>query len=267
MANPADLDPSTSVPCKRCAALLQAGEQVCPFCGEVQATRAAEDASAEGDMDFADTVQPEDLQDVDKPPAHAGTEVDSEIGMVRPGAIWPKEESPSRGKGLWAGSFAVPKRLAIGIVAACVLIALGLMLGRSRLDTHDEAATVQGFKAQVEQAQSALSRGDLGSAAQLLDVLDAGHADDPGVQNLRTTLDQRLQERVKRQQLLDAALKASRALRLDEVPAPTAEAPAPAPAPPQAPITAAPAPASGVTPADDKECSEALSALALCARK
>jgi hypothetical protein len=150
----------------------------------------------------------------------------------------------------------------IGIVAALVLLVLALV--HDYLDKQSEADKLRQFQANVEQVQSALSRGDLSAAKRVLDVLDAERADDPGVKELRQAFDRQAQEQAaKREHLEDATLKASQALGLGEPAAP----PAPTPLPPEAPMVAIPAPGIGVADPQVKECDEALAALALCSRR
>ncbi len=321
MMNMADLDPSYSVPCMHCAALLQHGVRICPHCGKDQSavvdihdakpvpapergssTRSS--APAPMDMvDFADTVQPEENEPLGYPiptTAAANDEADAEIGLVRPGAFWQKEVlGDGRGPRHWAGSSNLPIRLVISVVTALALLAVALLIDNLYLDNESEAGKQREFKANVEQVQSALKRGDLGVAARVLDGLETDHADDPDVQALRVVVDQRLQEEsTKREQLRNAALQASKAiglagpvapaapvqvqiqtqvrdssqeavkaLGLGEPAAPPVPAAAPAAAPPVPKEKAAvPTPAQGTGVADpkEKECNETLSALGLC---
>ncbi|RZL96432.1 MAG: hypothetical protein EOP82_00660 [Variovorax sp.] len=248
MAKLHDLDSSVLVPCRHCSALLQMRERFCPFCGEDQSV--AQDA-----VDAVDTV----------PAIEADSEeVKSEIGLVRPGALWQQELPTFDGPVQEPGRPFISNRLMLGIVAALVLLVAALVHD-IYLDRQHEAARLREFSTNVERTKNALGRGDLSGAQRVLEALDADHADDPGVQELRTALDRRVQEQAaRREQLREAALKASRALGLGE---PAAQA-AQAPSPPSAPLTAA-SPAQAVRAADseDKDCTGAISALALCARK
>jgi hypothetical protein len=282
MVNLAELDTSFLVPCRHCAALLQEWERFCPSCGKEQSV--ADDAgdarsavepgrgtSARGEAlapiaaDSAILPWQEVREAIGHPvPKSAAEEVNSEIGLVRPGAFWQKEVLAGRGSEHWAGSSVTRNRLLISIVAVLVLLALALALDHAYLDKHKESDKLRQFEANVAQVQSALSRGDLSAAGRLLNVLDADHADDPGVQALREAFDRRvLEQAAKRAQLRDAALKASKALGFDEPAAP----PAQAPSPPKPPMVARPAPGIGVADPKGKECNETLVALALCPKR
>jgi len=241
----AELDTSFLVPCRHCAALLQGRELFCPFCGEDQSV-----AVGAGDAHLL--------------PASNHKKAGSGFGLDRPGALWQDELPAGRGPAHWADSSVSRKRLAISIVAVLVLLALVLMLNSFYVDRQNEAGKLRAFETKVEQVRGALGRGDLNTAEQVLDELDADHADHPGVQALRETFDRRVQEQAaRREQLRDAALKASRALGFGQAPAPPAQ-----PAlPPEPQMPAAPAPATGVADPKDNGCNETLAALALCAKK
>jgi hypothetical protein len=233
MMNMADPDPSYSVPCMHCAALLQHGVRICPFCGKDQSAvldipdakptsepeRAPSRGTARAPMDvvdFADTVQPEQHESLGYPiptTAAANDESDPEIGLVRPGAFWQEEvlgDGSSRRH--WAGSSILPIRLVISVLAAGALVGIALLIDNLYLDNESEAGRQREFKANVEQVQSALNRGDFGVAARVLEELETDHADDPGVEALRDAFDRRLQEQSRREQLRDAAQKASKAI-------------------------------------------------------
>jgi RNA polymerase subunit RPABC4/transcription elongation factor Spt4 len=259
MVNQADLDSSLSVPCRHCAALLQKRERFCPFCGEDQ-------FDSDGAVDGRSAVEPERSTSAGGgnlvPTSAATEEANSEIGLARP-ALRQQEVLEGGGSGRRAGRYALPNRWVIGIVAALVLLVLALVHD-TYLDKQSEADKLRQFQANVEQVQSALSRGDLSAAKRVLDVLDAERADDPGVKELRQAFDRQAQEQAaKREHLEDATLKASQALGLGEPAAP----PAPTPLPPEAPMVAIPAPGIGVADPQVKECDEALAALALCSRR
>lgn len=262
MVNQADLDSSLSVPCRHCAALLQKRERFCPFCGEDQ-------FDLDGAVDARSAVGPERSTSAGGgnlvPTSAAKEEANSEIGLARP-ALRQQEVQGGGGSGRRAGRYAISNRWVIGIVAALVLLVLALVHD-IYLDKQSEAGKLRQFNANLEQVQSALSRGDLSAAKRVLDVLDAGHADDPGMKELRQAFDRRAQEEAaKREQLEDATLKApqaSQALGLSEPAAP----PAPTPVPPEAPMVSIPAPGIGVADPKVKECDEALAALALCSKR
>jgi hypothetical protein len=323
--NMADPDPSYSVPCMHCAALLQHGVRICPFCGQDQsavvdipeaksksetepAPSRGRTGSAPMDMvDFSDTVQPDQHESLGYPiptTAAANDETDPEIGLVRPGAFWQKEVLGDGSiRRHWAGSSILPIRLVISVLAAGALVGIALLIDNLYLDNESEAGRQREFKANVEQVQSALNRGDLGVAARVLEGLETDHADDPGVEALRDAFDRRLQEQVvKREQLREAALKASKAIGLSEAVTPPAQvqapakaqvqtqaplqprnssqeatralglgeptaSPSPTPTPSPAPEPKAAAPvAAGAGAADlkEKDCNKTLAALALC---
>jgi hypothetical protein len=296
LANP---DSSFPVPCRQCAALLQEGHRFCPFCGADQSVEHAGGASTRGatrvpmTVDFADTVQPEVLDaSGNLVPASTTLEgMEPEIGLVRPGVFWQNEVAGTGGAGRWARRSGWPFRLLVGIVAMAVLLVLALLLSSIFLDRQGEEGKLRAFKADVERVQGALTRGDLSGAARALGALGADHANDPDVQTLRATVDRRVQEQARREQLQEAAqraskalgvaepatttpppspeqrrdtaLRASRALGLDEAAAP----PAPAPSAPTATTVPIPAPGTGMAEPKEKECNEALAALALCQKK
>ncbi|MDM0001377.1 hypothetical protein QTI24_22415 [Variovorax sp. J22P240] len=187
-------------------------------------------------------------------------ETNPEIGQVRPGAVWQQEVAGGgRGSRNWASNSVVSLRLVIAIVATLAVLVIALMFDHFYLDNESDAGRQREFKANIARVQSALSRGDLAAAERVLDTLDVDHADDPGVLELRETFDQRiLAQAARRDQLRNAAVKASNAIGLVESAAPIA------PAAKEAPKPAVPAPAIGVADPKEKECNEALAALALC---
>jgi hypothetical protein len=284
MANLADLDPSFSVPCRRCAAMLQKGNRFCPFCFEDQLApvdidaagdppppaapgrglSVAKEVSAPMVIDFRDTVQPEadEVIHIPGPTGSPALEADAEIGMVRPGAFW-QTEVLGGGKPNWLARFATPQRMVAGIALALVVAGLAVVgFERVYVDGENEASRERIFRDDVERVQGALKRGDLATAEQVLEGLDAAHSDDPAVQALWEAFDKRAQAQAAGgEQLPDVSLKASRAIRLEHAAAPAA------PARPQAPVEAAPAPSAGAPGPQDTGCSEALAALALCAKK
>jgi hypothetical protein len=284
MDNLADMDTSFLVPCKRCTALLQEQERVCPFCGRDQSI--ADDADDRAD-DAGTAIGP--LRG-----AFPGREAlslvaaNAELG-IPPATFWQREVVGFRRSGAthWAGNSVIPGRLVVSVMVALALAALALSFDHLYLDKDSEAVKQREFGVNVERAQSALNRGDLPAAERVLDVLDTDHADSPNVQALREKFDERAQQQAaKHDQLRDAAQKAAKALGLSEPPAspasparPVPQAPppprlptvsaVPAPAPVPAPVTVVPTPAPQTAAADskDKECSDALAALALCAKK
>ncbi|MDM0030524.1 hypothetical protein QTI33_00020 [Variovorax sp. J22P271] len=284
MANLADLDPSFSVPCRRCAAMLQKGNRFCPFCFEDQLAPAdtgdadigpppatpgrglsvAKEVPAPMVIDFRDTVQPEadEVIHIPGPTGTAEREADAEIGMVRPGAFW-QTDVPGGGKSSWLARFATPQRMVAGIALALVVAGLAVVgLERVYVSGENEAGRERAFRNDVERVQGALKRGDLTTAEQVLEGLDAEHSDDPAVQALWQAFDQRAQAQAGGgAPLPDVPLKASRAIRLEQAAAP------PGPTRPEAPVEPAPAPAAGAAAPQDPGCSEALAALALCAKK
>jgi hypothetical protein len=278
MENLADPSPTSPVPCKQCAALLQEGDRFCRFCGADQTLalvvgkRKSTGAKVRApiEVDFSDTIQPDEDSIGNLVLMRAtNDEVSSEIGLVRPGAFWQKEVLGGRGPRHWAGSSVVPIRLVIAIVSTLAVLVAALLFDHFYLSDESDAGRQREFKANVAHAQSALNRGDLGTAERVLDDLDIDHADDPAVLALRETFEQRVQaQAARREQLQNAAVKASNALGMAEpaasaVPVPTA---APVPLPPEAPKADAPARAIGVADPKEKECNEALAALALCQR-
>jgi hypothetical protein len=160
------------------------------------------------------------------------------------------------------------------IALALVVTGLAVVgLERVYVDGENEASRVRAFRDDVERVQGALKRGDLGTAEQVLEGLDADRSDDPAVQALWQAFDKRAQAQAAGgEPLPDVSLKASRAIRLEQATAPPAAAPpaaappAPAPARPEAPVASPPAPTAGAAGPQDKECSEALAALALCSK-
>ncbi|MDM0016602.1 hypothetical protein [Variovorax saccharolyticus] len=152
MANLADLDPSFSVPCRQCSALLQKGNRFCPFCFEDQFAErdAAGDASppVEGGradaavaprpgrliIDFADTGPPgaEEAIQIPGPAGASLEEAGSEIGFVRPGLFSATEDLGDGARG--GARFATPRRLVIGVACALVLVALPAGLRRAYFD-------------------------------------------------------------------------------------------------------------------------------------
>lgn len=264
--------------------MLQKGNRFCPFCFEDQfATVDTDDArppvqrgrglsvAAQAPapvlIDFSDTAQP-DAEEVIHIPGPTGAtleEADPGIGLVRPGAFGHMEVLVGGDTAQGAARLTTPRRVVIGIAGVLVLIALVLM-GLGHFGDRNEAGGLPAFRADIERVQAALNRGDLGAAEPMLAALDAEHADDPVVQALKEAFDRRVQElAAKRGQLPEAVLKASTALRLNESTVPPA--PAAASLPREAPVAVDAAPATSQGGAEDKECGQALAALALCQKK
>jgi len=284
MANLADLDPSFSVPCRRCAAMLQKGNRFCPFCFEDQLAPAdagePADAAAPVEsgrglsvpkevpppmvIDFRDTVQPEadELIHIPGPTGKPEPDADAEIGMVRPGAFW-QTEVLGGGKAGWLARFATPQRLVAGIALALVVAGLAAVgLERIYVGGENEAGRERAFRDDVARVQAAIQRGDMATAEQVLEGLDADRSDDPAVQALWQAFDKRAQAPAANGEVLpDVSLKPSKAIRTEPSAAPAT------PSRPEAPVEPAPAPAADMAAPQDKACSEALAALALCARK
>ncbi|MEJ8814254.1 hypothetical protein WKW77_24425 [Variovorax ureilyticus] len=290
MSTSAHSDPSAfSVPCKHCAALLHPQERICPFCSYDQGAPAEEvdGLRALSEFESPDTLPPlEDDQmlimprrtrqratpgrDVVAAPAAPIALRSGRPAYAAPDSFWQKEE-PERSRPMrWVGG------LAISLVAAMVLFALTLALDYFYFDRRTEPGKARAFQSDIAQVRAALGRGDLGAAERALDSLDADYSDNPSLQPLREELDRRLQEQeARREQLRDAAKRASQALGVPEPREPpaasaTAAAQVPAPATPVAttPPSAAPAPAAArrSAPAQPKgaQCNEALAALSLC---
>ena len=266
--------------------MLQKGNRFCPFCFEDQLAPAdARDVAAPAEpgrglsvarempgpmvIDFRDTVQPEgdEVIHIPGPTGAAGRDAEAEIGMVRPGAFW-QTEVLGGGKANWLARLATPRRMVAGIALALVVVGLAVVgFERVYVDGESEASSRRALKDEVERVQGALKRGDLATAEQLLEGLDAAHSDDPAVQALWEAFDKRAQAQAAGgEQLPEVSLKASRAIRLEQAAAPPVAAP-PAPTRPEAPVASPPAPAAGAAGPPDPACSEALAALALCAKK
>ncbi|SEB25716.1 hypothetical protein [Variovorax sp. YR216] len=279
--------PAFSVPCKHCAALLHPQERICPFCSYDQGapTEEVDGLHALSEFESPDTLPPlDDDQTLIMPrrtrqKAAAGRAVVAapaapialragRPAYTAPDTLWQKEE-PARSRPMrWIGG------LAVSLVAAMVLFALTLALDYFYFDKRTEPGKARAFQSDIAQVRAALGRGDLSAAERTLDSLDADYSDNPTLQPLREELDRRLQEQeTRREQLRDAAKRASQALGVPEPREPptagaTTPAQVPAPATPVAttPPSAAPAAARRSAPAQakDAQCNEALAALSLC---
>ncbi len=258
-----DLDTAYLVPCKHCAELMQEWDLFCPFCGKDQTvTDGVGDARSDvangvpqhvaepehgtsgggGGVALApiaveSAVMPqEEAQEAIGHPFStiaAKEEIISEVGLVRPGAFWQKEVLRGGGAEHGAGSSVARNRWQIAIAAALVvLLLLAVVHDHFYLNEQSEAGKLRESRADVEQVQSAPDRPVQEQAAK---------HEQPG----------------------DASLKAFKALGLAEPAAPPAEAPLP----PVAPVVAPPARGIDVADPKEKECNEALAALALCAKK
>lgn len=279
--------PAFSVPCKHCAALLHPQERICPFCGYDQGapTEEVDGLRALSEFESPDTLPPlDDDQTLIMPrrtrqKAAGGAVVAAPVAPIAlrspqpvhtaPDTFWQKENPQPAGPMRWIGG------LVISLVAAVVLFALTLALDYFYFDKRTEPGKVRAFQADIAQVRAALGRGDLGTAERTLDSLDVDYADNPTLQPLREELDRRMQEQEsRREQLRDAAKKASEALGLAETPgsaaaqaAPAASVPAPATPVATTPPASPPAAAGNSAPAQAKQtpCSDALAALSLCA--
>ncbi len=156
---------------------------------------------------------------------------------------------------------AIVKRPVLRNAAALALLLLALVLGAIYWNEQNKANRSRDFTAALAQAQSALSRGDLGTAERALVALAGAQPDHPGVGELKTELDQRRREQLaKREQLRDAILKATRALGFADPALSSAEAP---PAP-ETPAVGVAAPETGATDPRESKCNDTLAALSLC---
>ena len=247
MVNLADSDTVFLVPCKHCDELLPDGERFCPICGKDQSVAAVEAHEPSGRQVRARAAKEE-----------SGPRFDLVRADTSRQQVGPRSRAPRQ----LAERSADQNRWVIGIAAAVVvLLLIAVVHDNFFLDQQSEAGKGRNIRANVEQVQGALRRGDLTAAESVLDELDARHAGDAGVQALRQQLHKLGQEQeAKRDRLRDAAGKAPEASGASE---PAARA-APAPLYPAPPVVAVPA--AGAVSADPKEqqCNEALSALALC---
>ena len=226
-------DTACFLSCKRCSELVQENDRFCRFCGFDQFDTAG-DAMPDVDADFVDTVQPEEPSSL----AHVAA---AHAANDRPNAFWQTRLREGSGPPRRARTSVVAFRQAIGKVSLSVRLALAV--GRN-IDLDKLVAT-------VAQMQSALARGDVGSAELALGIVDAGEA-----------FDRRTQAR-QAQPRQDNAVEVSMALGLGE----PAARPAQVDVPPAAPMVAAPAPEIGAAPKQKPdECSDALAALAMCSK-
>ena len=292
MDNLTDMDTSFLVPCKRCTALLQEQEKVCPFCGRDQTLADGADDGA-GFADSTGLIVEPGRGAVARREALSLVAANHELG-IPPATFWQREVVGLRRSGAthWAGNSVIPGRLISSVLVALVVVAVALSFDHFYLDKDSDIAKQHEYGANIERAQSALNRGDLPAAERALDVLDADHADSPNVQALREKFDERAQQQATRnEQLRDAAQRAVKALGLGEAPAPSAtpaapaasampaaptttakstppvpQTPAPSPSKPP-PVAAVPAPETAAAPPKDRTCSDALAALSLCAQQ
>jgi len=287
MVNLADLDTVFLVPCKHCAQLMQETERFCPFCGKDQS------ASVQEPMDHA------------LPKKASNDEVDFDLGLVHPSDYWQKEILEAGNEKRWTGNY----RLVIGIVAGLMaLLVFALVHDDFYLGKQSEESKLKTFRANVEQVQRALSRGDLSAAERVLDALEADYAEAPSVQELREAFDRRVQEQTARQESArqEQAAKEEQSARQEQAArqeqtakqeqsakqeqaakqeqtakqeqrrepdvkaSKAAEPGRPSSRSVQAPLVPASAPAVGpgpeisATDSKEKECNEALRAMALC---
>ncbi|MBO9651101.1 MAG: hypothetical protein J7605_21555 [Variovorax sp.] len=257
--------PAFSVPCKHCAALLHPQERICPFCSYDQGapTEEVEGLHALSEFESPDTLPPLDDDQTLIMPRRARQKASTGRAVVAapavpialrparpayttPDSFWQKEE-PERSRPMrWIGG------LAISLVAAVVLFAITLALDYFYFDKRTEPGKARAFQSDIAQVRAALGRGDLSTAERTLDSLDADYSDNPTLQPLREELDRRMQEQeTRREQLRDAAKRASQAIGVPD-----------SPEPPAVKATSA----AQVPAAQEKEaqCNEALAALSLC---
>ncbi|VTU45468.1 hypothetical protein [Variovorax sp. PBL-E5] len=248
IATPDEPDPSFSVPCRRCARLLQEGNRFCLFCFADQLAPvavdnarpaieprdgipASDEAPAPEGFDFMDTVQPGAQEGASA--AAAGSDFETDLVGFDPSRASPPQAGGA--KTHWTARFATSRHLAIGAVPVLVLIGLAFPeLGRIDADDRKPAARPQAPELAAERVQA------------------------PSIPRVQPQ--QPLP--VPQPQPLPAhdARETFSALGLDE----TAARPSPPPAAPP-PVVSAPAVAATVT--DGKACSDALAALALCTQK
>ena len=277
---------SRPITCQHCAAVLRPGERFCPACGEdrdappgtgrVDAMLAVEQAAS----DELDTLSPleEDEGVPSRPKAHGAAAAASSIAADTARvpaddghrAFWQAEE-PRPGLWRWIAGLGAIGRLALSLLAVLLVLGGVLAIDRVRTAQPHPATRLQAFASGIAQVQGALARGDLDAARRMLGALEAEHPDAPGLQALREDLDLRTREQAaRREQLRAAARKAVQTLGLNEPPADGTAAPAQAPATTEASTragtVAGSAVASDATAAPQTTaCSEALSALSLCA--
>jgi hypothetical protein len=238
----ADPDTSFLVPCAHCDALFQEGERFCPACGEDQLFSTATTASKALSPDAAR-------------PATAA----QGVGWLRPrteaapddGDLDHVATQPLPGERRRSGRRS-PALAWLGGVAALALLALAATWGWDRGGAVPDADGRQRMhEVAVAQVRAALERGDIAGAERAFATLDAKETATPDVLALKQDLDQRVLEQAQRRdQLSDAALRASRSLGFGEAATVTPPPPSPPPARPAA--------------ASPKDCNEALAALSLC---
>ena len=273
IANPRELDPSFSVPCRRCAGLLQEWNRFCPFCLEDQFPPVDADTDADGDaasatpssrnnsasngnsdlagLEFVDTVHPAaaELFPFSTPAGGAPNAwKDTDLLQAQPSGHRKTALLGVGSKALWTAHLS-PKKLKTGIAVLLVSLAVGLVgLKESYFESRGAV------KITIEQVQTALNRGDLSSAVQLLDAIESKHLDDSGVQSLRDALNLRIRERSTwRGEPLDTTAQIAPNTSASEDLAPVA--------------LVAPDQPAGPPRAAQKECSVALAALALCPKQ
>ncbi|MGJ7581285.1 hypothetical protein ACSFA3_13965 [Variovorax sp. RHLX14] len=247
----ADLDTSFLVPCVHCDALFQEGELFCPSCGKDQRVAANAADAPSGTAQGVGWLGPRIA------------------GPVQPDADL-ASRTPTSADGRSGSGARRPIGAIVGVLAALLLAALGLLLGVNHYSAkRSEADRLQGFDAAVTQLRNALDRGDLAGAGRAFGLFDATQTSDPGVLALRESFDQRMRDEAeRREQLSAAATSASRSLGFEQTAA-TPQTLQKAPEAPEAPASAAPSaepapPASSSTSSSSAECKEALAAMSLC---
>lgn len=297
MSNLPDLDLVVSVPCRHCARLLHGHVRFCPYCGAEEESFTSGDEPAASAAFEAERPVPEPAEspapvamEAAVMPRHEVPErmvlpdtlgaisesrqdLDYKIARIVPAAFERIEELPPSAITVPARTLApqrgpILKYLAIG--ATLAFCAFALVLGYVRFNQPNASDRSQALTAKLAQVQSALSRGDFTAAESELAALAAAYPDHAGVRALSGELDRRTREQsARREQLREAALKASKALGLGEPDHPPPASPSAqslADVPPAAttPVAAPSAPEKGVKSTKDNECNEALVALALC---
>ena len=281
IANQRELDPSFSVPCRRCAGLLQEWNRFCPFCLEDQfapvdtdvattmrpkrADSAPGQSNGNTGLDFIDTLHPfaaevVDLSDaaVKASIARTNARTDAEMSLAHTSDYWQTEVLGLGSKRHWAARWASGERV-LGLALTLALLAV-VFFGLK----HGYFETLRPFRVDTERVQTALNRGDLSSAVQLLDALESQHPDDAGVRSLREALDLRIQERsVRGGESSDVGLRiASSTAASDETVAPSVPAPGR-----QSPVAAALQDTAPPRTTQTKDCNETLAALSLCTKE
>lgn len=263
-------DTTCFVPCKRCSELLQEDDRFCRFCGVDQFDTDRFNAepvvgpppdtstvfafgSPPVDVDFADTLQPEEptaivLHRATMLAANEAAKPDC-VMELRTNTSGQRKVLEGSAPVQGTGSSMIAFRLAIGVLSLGVLLALAL--GRN-LDLEKLWATAD------QQTQAALPRSDPSATNPALGVSSSVEALNRQVP-LRKQEAQPVQADT-RDQLREVASEVFRALGLGDPAAPTAQPDVSL----RATMVADPSRASGAAVAKQDGCSEALVALAMC---